>query len=70
MAILNLPNTAFRAELAARGGAAADGDGDELDIPLRGADSPGELTAITERIPRLAERGAIWVVSRKGPAAG
>ena len=68
VAVLNLNDAAFNAELAGRIGTPVDGD--DLDILFCGADSPGELAAIGDLIPRLAERGAIWVVSRKGAAAG
>ena len=68
VAVLNLPDAAFAAELAGRIGAPAEGE--DLDILFLGADSPAELAAIGDLIPRLAQGGAIWVVSRKGPAAG
>ena len=68
VAVHNLQDDAFTAELTARIGATADGE--DLDILFYGADGAGELAAIAGLIPRLAERGAIWVVSRKGGAAG
>jgi hypothetical protein len=68
IALLNLPDEAFGVELTARAGAMAQGS--DLDILFYGADSPSEVAAIAGLIPRLAERGAIWVVSRKGAAAG
>ena len=68
VAVLNLGDAAFKAELSDR--ISANAEGDVLDILLYGADSPAELAAIGGLVPRLAERGAIWVVSRKGPTAG
>ena len=68
VAVLNLADDTFGAELAGRVGGAAEGG--DLDILFFGADSPSELAAIEGLIPRLTERGAIWVVSRKGAAAG
>ncbi len=68
VAVLNFPDDAFAAELADRIGATTDGG--DLDILFCGADSLGELAAISQLIPRVADRGAIWVVSRKGALAG
>ena len=67
VAVLNLKDEVFGAELAGRIGATAEGD--DLDILFYGADSPGELAVVGALVPRLAERGAIWVVSRKGAQA-
>ena len=67
VAILNLPDPAFLAELAARTPVSAATSG--LDILFYGADSAEELAAIGALVPRLAERGALWVVSLKGRAA-
>ena len=47
--------------------APADGDG-ELDLLFYGADSADELAAVGALIPRLAQRGALWIVSLKGKA--
>jgi len=62
-AILNLDDADFAAELAGRGAVTAE---DTLDLLFYGADSAAELAGIGELVPRLAERGAIWVVSLKG----
>ena len=37
-----------------------------LDLLFYGADSADELAAIGDLVTRLAERGAMWVVSLKG----
>jgi hypothetical protein len=68
VAVANLDDPEFIAELAGRTARLGDEAGD-LDILFYGADSPAELDAIAAIIPRLAERGALWVVSRKGKAA-
>ena len=65
--IVNLDDPAFAAELAA-----ADAPADHaaaLDLIFYGADSAEELAAIGALAPRLAERGALWVVSLQGKAA-
>ncbi len=67
VAILNLPDPKFLAELGAR--VTPVGAATGLDILFYGADSPEELAAIGALVPRLAERGALWVVSLKGRAA-
>jgi hypothetical protein len=66
--VVNLHDPAFDAELADRIGETANGN--DLDILFYGADSLAELAAASDLIQRLAERGAIWVVSRKGAQAG
>jgi hypothetical protein len=68
IAILNVADDALAGELAARGAAPVD-DLADLDILFYGADSPAELDRIPELIPALADRGALWIVSRKGKAA-
>ena len=40
-----------------------------LDLLFYAADSVHELSRIDELIPALAEKGALWIVSRKGKAA-
>jgi hypothetical protein len=67
VAILGLDDADFAAELDARIGALADGDG--LDLLFYGADSAEALSRVAGILPRLAPRGAIWVVSFKGRAA-
>lgn len=68
IAVLNLADEALAGELAARGAAPVD-DLADLDILFYGADSLAELDRIPGLIPALAERGALWVCSRKGKAA-
>jgi hypothetical protein len=66
IAVLNLDDPEFAAELAA---VAPPVDGAGLDLLFYGADSAAELAAIGDLVPRLAERGALWVISLKGKAA-
>lgn len=68
VAIANLDDPDFAAELAGRSPDLGDEAG-ELDVLVYGADSPAELARISDLIPRLAERGALWIVSLKGKAA-
>jgi hypothetical protein len=68
VAILNLADDALAGELAARGAGPVD-DLARLDILVYGADSPAELDRIPELIPALADKGALWIASRKGKAA-
>jgi len=65
--IVNLDDTDFTAELTAAGQARVERD--PLDLLFYGADSAAELAAIGGLVPRLAERGALWVVSLKGELA-
>lgn len=65
--VLNLNDPAFDAELAARQAPVADHIG--LDILFYGADSGAELACISDLIPMLGEKGALWIVSLKGKAA-
>jgi hypothetical protein len=67
IAVANLDDPAFVTELTAVA-ALTDVDRD-LDLLFYGADSAGELAGIGALIPRLAPRGALWVVSLKGKAA-
>jgi hypothetical protein len=65
--VMNLDDAPFAAELAAVA-PPVEADG-RLDLIFYGADSGAELARIGELVPRLAERGALWVVSLKGKAA-
>jgi hypothetical protein len=67
IAVVNLDDPGFVTELTATA-APADSDRD-LDLLFYGAESAGELARIGTLIPRLAPRGALWVVSLKGKAA-
>jgi hypothetical protein len=64
VAIVNLDDADFAAEVATRVAPAAYTN--DLDLLFYGADSASELARIGDLIPRLAERGAMWVVSLKG----
>jgi hypothetical protein len=66
--VVNLQDSGFFAELAAAGHRLAAG-ADGFDLLFYGADSAAELTAIGGLVERLAERGALWVVSFKGKPA-
>jgi len=68
IAILNVADAALAGELAARGAPPVD-DLTKLDILFYGADSLAELDRIPELIPALADKGALWICSRKGKAA-
>ncbi|MGA0599678.1 DUF3052 domain-containing protein [Caulobacter sp. KR2-114] len=67
-AIVNLDDPAFADELAGRVPPLGDGEAG-LDILVYGADSAAELQRLPDLIARLADRGALWIVSRKGRAA-
>lgn len=62
IAVLNLADPDFHAEL---GAALADGEGD-LDLLFYGADSAEDLARIGDLMPRLAPKGALWIVFLKG----
>ena len=64
--VMNLDDAPFAGELAAVA-PPVEADG-RLDLIFYGADSDAELARIGELVPRLAERGALWVVSLKGKA--
>ncbi|MBL8552814.1 MAG: DUF3052 family protein [Phenylobacterium sp.] len=68
VAVLGVADHAFAGELAARDAALVN-DLEALDLLFYAADSAGELARLGELVPALAERGALWVVSRKGKAA-
>jgi len=63
---INLDDPAFAAELAAQAPLAT-GEG-AFDLLFYGADGAAELAGIGALIPRLAPRGALWIVSLKGEA--
>ena len=64
--VVGLDDAEFVAELASR--VAPTDTGQELDLLFYGADSAEALAAIGDLLPRLAPRGALWVVSLKGRA--
>ena len=69
VAVLNVADDAFAGELAARG-APEVADLAGLDLLFYAADSLADLDRIPGLVPALADRGALWIVSRKGRAAG
>jgi hypothetical protein len=68
VAVLGVADEAIAGELAGRGALLVN-DLEGLDLLFYAADSAGELARIGELVPALADRGALWVVSRKGKAA-
>lgn len=68
VAVLGVDDDALEGELAARA-AAPVGDLSALDLLFYAADSADALARIGALVPALAEKGALWVVSRKGKAA-
>jgi hypothetical protein len=68
VAVLGVADDSFVDELAARAAAVVH-DFENLDLFFYAADSVHELSRIDELVPGLAEKGALWVVSKKGKAA-
>lgn len=68
VAILGVADDALVAELTMRGAEVLH-ELAELDLLFYAADSVHELSRIGELIPALADKGALWIVSRKGKAA-
>ena len=68
VAVLGVADDAIAGELVGRGALLVN-DLDGLDILFYAADSAAELARIGELVPALADKGALWVVSRKGKAA-
>ena len=69
VAVVGVDDGALASELTARD-AAPISELRALDILFYAAESVVELARIGELVPALAEKGALWVVSRKGKAAG
>ncbi len=67
-AVIGVADETLTAELAAAGAVPVTELAD-LDLLFYAADSAAELERIGELVPALAERGALWVCSRKGKAA-
>jgi len=65
--VVNLDDPDFVAELSTA--APLSRNGAALDLLFYGADSAAELAVVGGVVPRLAERGALWIVSLKGKAA-
>ncbi len=69
VAVLNVADETLTEELAARD-AAPTADLTDLDLLFYAADSLADLEALPKLIPPLGQKGALWIVSRKGkPAA-
>lgn len=68
VAVLGVADEAIAGELSGRGAVLVN-DLQALDILFYAADSADELQRIGELVPALADKGALWVVSRKGKAA-
>lgn len=68
VAVLDVADTALVDELMAAG-ANAVSTLSALDILFYAADSADDLNRVESLVPALAERGALWIVSRKGKAA-
>jgi hypothetical protein len=68
VAVVNVADEALAGELAARNAGPVN-DLADLDILVYGADSPAELDRIPELVAALADKGALWIASRKGKAA-
>jgi hypothetical protein len=68
VAVVGVADAAFAAELAGAGAPPVD-ELAALDLLFYGADSAADLDRIADLVPGLADRGALWVVSRKGKAA-
>ena len=66
--VSGVEDSALGDELSAAGAVAAT-EFAALDLLFYGADSAADLARIPELVPALAERGALWIVSRKGRAA-
>ena len=68
VAVLGVDDATFADELLGHGALLTD-DLSTLDLLLYAADSDEDLSRLPELIPALADKGALWVVSRKGKAA-
>ncbi len=68
VAILGVADETLTAELAGRDAAPVN-DLIGLDLLFYAADSAEELARMGALVPALADRGALWIVSRKGKAA-
>lgn len=68
VAVVGVADGGLADELAGRGAIVVN-DLSELDLLFYAADSAEELARIGDLVPALAEKGALWVVSRKGKAA-
>jgi hypothetical protein len=67
-AVMGVADPELSAELKAKGAAPVT-ELKDLDLLFYAADSERELARIEGLVPLLSEKGALWVVSRKGKAA-
>lgn len=67
-AILGVADDTLADELAGRGAVPVN-DLTGLDLLFYAADSVEDLAKVGDLVPALAEKGALWIVSRKGKAA-
>ena len=67
-AVMGVADEAFSRELA-EAGAVPVSELADLDLLFYAADSEAELARMGALVPLLAEKGALWIVSRKGMAA-
>jgi hypothetical protein len=68
VAVLGVADDALAGELAERGAQVVD-DRRNLDTIFYAADSVEDLAGVGALVPALAEKGALWIVSKKGKAA-
>lgn len=68
VAVIGVEDATFTGELAERG-AVPVSELKDLDLLFYAADTAEALSRIPDLIPVLAEKGALWVVSKKGKAA-
>ncbi|MFL5295107.1 MAG: DUF3052 domain-containing protein [Phenylobacterium sp.] len=67
-AVMGVADPTLSGELAEAGAVPAS-ELAELDLLFYAADSEAELARVAGLLPLLSERGALWIVSRKGKAA-
>ena len=67
-AVMGVQDPTLSAELTAKG-AVPVAELTDLDLLFYAADSAADLARIDALVPMLSEKGALWVVSRKGKAA-
>jgi hypothetical protein len=67
-AVIGVADETFTAELAAAGAVPVT-ELSALDLLFYGADNAEALAKVEGLVPALADKGALWVVSRKGKAA-
>lgn len=68
VAVVGVDDATFADELLGEGALVTD-DLTALDLLFYAADSAEDLSRLHELTPTLAEKGALWIVSRKGKAA-